>query len=222
MKPQGGDRGMLIGYARTSTEDQEAGLEAQIRDLKASGVAEENIFFEKLSSVDAERPKLKEAIKFMRKGDTFVVAKLDRLARSVSNYAEIEKELAKKGVALRVLNLGVDTSTPTGRLIHNTLIGIAQFEREMMLERQREGIAKAKREGKYMGRKPTAREKADEVKALAAEGLGAVEIAKRLGIGRVSVWRILNGTREAEAKMQERVEAWQERKQPSRQQENRA
>ena len=71
--------------------------------------------------------------------------------------AEIEKELAKKGITLRVLNLGVDTGTPTGRLIHNTLIGIAQFEREMMLERQREGIAKARREGKYMGRKPTAR-----------------------------------------------------------------
>ena len=212
MKPKRGKGNMLIGYARTSTEDQDAGLEAQIRDLKAAGVEEENIFFEKLSSVDAERPKLKEAIKFMRKGDTFVVAKLDRLARSVINYAEIEKELAKKGVALRVLNLGVDTSTPTGRLIHNTLIGIAQFESEMMLERQREGIAKAKREGKYMGRKPTAREKADEVKALAAEGLGAVEIASRLGIGRVSVWRIMNGTPEAEAKMQERVEAWQARK----------
>ena len=214
MKPMARNRApMLIGYARTSTEDQEAGLEAQIRDLKAAGVEEEHIYFEKLSSVDAERPKLKEAMKFMRKGDTFVVAKLDRLARSVSNYADIEKELAKKGVALRVLNLGVDTSTPTGRLIHNTLVGIAQFEREMMLERQREGIAKAKREGKYMGRKPTAREKADEVKALAAEGLGAVEIAKRLEIGRVSVWRILNGTPAAEEKMQELVEAWQNRKQ---------
>jgi DNA invertase Pin-like site-specific DNA recombinase len=204
---------MLIGYARTSTEDQEAGLEAQIRDLKAAGVAEENIYFEQLSSVDAERPKLKEAMRFMRKGDTFVVAKLDRLARSILNYAEIQAELEKKGVALRVLNLGVDTSTPTGRMIHNTLMNVAQFEREMMLERQREGIAKAKREGKYMGRKPTAREKADQVKALAAEGLGAVEISKRVGIGRVSVWRILNVTPEAEAKMQERVEAWQERKQ---------
>jgi DNA invertase Pin-like site-specific DNA recombinase len=201
---------MLIGYARTSTEDQDAGLEAQLRDLKAAGVEEENIYFEKLSSVDADRPKLKEAIKFMRKGDTLVVAKLDRLARSVSNYAEIEKELAKKGVALRVLNLGVDTSTPTGRLIHNTLVGIAQFEREMMLERQKEGVAKAKREGKYMGRKPTAREKAAEVKALAAEGLGAVEIAERLNIGRVSVWRIMKG--QDEAKMQERVEAWGKRK----------
>ncbi len=208
---------MLIGYARTSTEDQEAGLEAQIRDLKAAGVAEENIYFEQLSSVDAERPKLKEAMMFMRKGDTFVVAKLDRLARSILNYAEIQQQLEKKGVALKVLNLGVDTSTPTGRMVHNTLMNVAQFEREMMLERQREGIAKAKREGKYMGRKPTAREKADEVKALAAEGLGAVEIAERLGIGRGSVWRILKG--KDEAKMQERVEAWQGRKQPP--QENR-
>ena len=202
---------MLIGYARTSTEDQDAGLEAQLRDLKAAGIEEDHIFHEQLSSVDAERPKLKEAMRFLRKGDTFVVTKLDRLARSVMNYAEIEKELAAKGIALRVLNLGVDTSTPTGRLIHNTLIGIAQFEREMMLERQREGIAKAKREGKYMGRKPTAREKAAEVKALAADGVGTVEIAKRLGIGRVSVWRILNGSPEFEAKMQARVEAWQDR-----------
>jgi DNA invertase Pin-like site-specific DNA recombinase len=201
---------MLIGYARTSTEDQEAGLEAQIRDLKAAGVAEEHIFFEQLSSVDAERPKLKEAIKFMRKGDTFVVAKLDRLARSILNYAEIQQQLEKKGVALKVLNLGVDTSTPTGRMVHNTLMNVAQFEREMMLERQREGIAKAKREGKYMGRAPTAQAKSAEVKALAAEGLGPIEIAARLGIHRASVWRILKGKNEAH--MQERVEAWGNRK----------
>ena len=116
------DGNMLIGYARTSTEDQKAGLEAQLRDLKGGGVGEANIFWEELSSVDAERPKLQEEIRFMRKGDTFVVTKLDRLARSVSNYAAIEKELAEKGVALRVLNLGVDTSTPTGRLIYNTLV----------------------------------------------------------------------------------------------------
>ena len=202
---------MLIGYARTSTEDQEAGLEAQIRDLKAAGVAEDNIYHEQVSSVDAERPQLKEAMRFMRKGDTFVVAKLDRLARSVINYAEIERKLAAKGVALKVLNLGVDTSTPTGRLIHNTLIGIAQFEREMMLERQREGIAKAKREGQYMGRKPTVRAKAAEIKALAAEGVGTVEIAKRLNVGRVSVWRVLNGTPETEEQMQARVKAWEKR-----------
>ena len=205
------DGNMLIGYARTSTEDQKAGLEAQLRDLKAAGVGEANIFWEELSSVDAERPKLQEAIRFMRKGDTFVVTKLDRLARSVSNYAAIEKELAEKGVALRVLNLGVDTSTPTGRLIHNTLVGIAQFEREMMLERQREGILKAKREGRLLGRKPTAKAKAEEIKALAAEGIGPVEIAKRLDIDRVSVWRVLNATPEQEAAAKERLEVWKAR-----------
>jgi DNA invertase Pin-like site-specific DNA recombinase len=206
MKREGDN--MLIGYARTSTEDQEAGLEAQIRDLKAAGVDEEHIFFEKLSSVDTERPKLKEAIKFMRKGDTFVVSKLDRLARSVSNYAEIEKELAAKGVALRVLNLGVDTSTPTGRLIHNTLISIAQFERELMLERQKEGIAKAKREGRMLGRKPTIKARSEEIKALAAEGLGPVAIAEKLKIDRVSIWRVLKATPEEEAATKKRLEAW--------------
>lgn len=199
---------MLIGYARTSTEDQEAGLEAQIRDLKAAGVDEEHIFFEKLSSIDAERPKLKEAMRFMRKGDTFVVAKLDRLARSVSNYAEIEKKLAAKGMALRVLNLGVDTSTSTGRLIHNTLISIAQFERELMLERQKEGIAKAKREGRMLGRKPTIKARSDEIKALAAEGLGPVAIAEKLKIDRVSIWRVLKATPEEEAATKKRLEAW--------------
>jgi DNA invertase Pin-like site-specific DNA recombinase len=206
MKREGDN--MLIGYARTSTEDQEAGLEAQIRDLKAAGVEEEHIFFEKLSSIDAERPKLKEAMRFMRKGDIFVVAKLDRLARSVSNYAEIEKDLAAKGVALRVLNLGVDTSTPTGRLIHNTLISISQFERELMLERQKEGIAKAKREGRMLGRKPTIKARSEEIKALAAEGLGPVAIAEKLDIDRVSVWRVLKATPEEEAATKKRLEAW--------------
>jgi DNA invertase Pin-like site-specific DNA recombinase len=199
---------MLIGYARTSTLDQEAGLEAQIRDLKAAGVEEENIFFEQLSSVDAKRPKLEEALRFLRRSDTLVVTKMDRLARSVANYVEIEKKLSEKKVALRVLNLGIDTSTPTGRLVHNTLMGIAQFEREIMLERQREGIAKAKGEGKFLGRKPTARMKAEEVRKLNAEGLGPVEIAEKLGISRASVWRILNSPADVEARLQGRLDAW--------------
>ena len=108
----------------------------------------------------------------------------------------------------KILDPSIDTSNEIGQFIFTVLASVAQLERGMMLARQREGVAKAKREGKYMGRKPTAREKADQVKALAAEGLGAVEIAKRLNIGRVSVWRILNGTPEAEAEMQGRVKAW--------------
>src|SRR5215470_10843177 len=87
--------------------------------------------------------------------------------------------------------MDLDTGTPTGELILNLLGSIAQFERELTLERQREGIAKAKAEGKYKGRAPTARAKADDARALAEQGIGASEIARRLGIGRASVYRVL-------------------------------
>ena len=131
-------------------------------------------------------------MEFARSGDTLVVTKLDRLARSVPHMWEIIGRLKAKDVALRIVNLGIGTSTPTGKLMLNVIGGVAEFEREMMLERQREGIAKAKAEGKYKGRKPTARAKADEIKTLAAQDLSIGEIAKRLGIGKGSVHRALN------------------------------
>jgi DNA invertase Pin-like site-specific DNA recombinase len=181
---------MIVGYARTSTVEQTAGFEAQQRELERAGC--EKIFKEQVSSVDVTaRDKLAEAVQFVRSGDVFVVTKLDRLARSVAHLMQIIGELEAKGVSLRILNLGVDTGTPTGKLILTVLGGIAQFEREIMLERQREGIAKAKREGKFKGRKPTARAKAADVLALRKGGMGATEIAKRLGIGRNSVYRIM-------------------------------
>lgn len=183
---------MLVGYARTSTLDQTAGLEAQERDLRAAGC--EKLFVEQVSSVDvAKREKLAEALDFIREGDALIVTKLDRLARSVPHLLEVLDRLKAKGASLRILNLGIDTATPTGALVLTILGGIAAFEREIMLERQREGIAKAKAAGKYQGRKPTARAKGEEVRALHAEGVGASEIAKRLGIGRASVYRILEG-----------------------------
>ncbi|MCV2863340.1 recombinase family protein [Albidovulum sediminicola] len=188
---------MLIGYARTSTLDQKAGLEAQRRDLTASGC--ERVFEEQVSSVDVvKREALAEALAFARQGDTLVVTKLDRLARSVAHLVEILGQLEAKGVALRILGMGIDTSTPTGKLMLTILGGVAEFEREIMLERQREGIAKAKAEGKYKGRAPTARAKADQVLKLHGEGIGGTEIAKRLGIGRASVYRILDDAQKAE------------------------
>jgi DNA invertase Pin-like site-specific DNA recombinase len=182
---------MLIGYARTSTTDQLAGLEAQLRDLQAAGC--EKIFSERVSSV-VERAELDHALQFVRDGDTLVVTKIDRLARSTIRLWEIVGGLDQKGVGLRVLNLGgevVDTKSATGKLILTIFAGFAQFEREMMLERQREGIAKAKVEGVYKGRKPTARAKGDDARRLAAEGRTPTEIAKALGIGRASVYRAL-------------------------------
>lgn len=180
---------VIIGYARTSTLEQEAGFEAQLRDLAAHGC--EKLFREQVSSV-APRKQLEAALEFAREGDALVVTKLDRLARSVVHLGRIIETLEAKGVALRILSLGVDTATPTGRLMLNVLGGVAQFERELMLERQREGIAKAKAEGAYRGRKPTARAKTAEVQALSAEGLSMAAIATRLRIGKGSVHRALN------------------------------
>lgn len=180
----------LVGYARTSTTDQKAGLEAQLRDLREVGC--EEIFQEELSSVTATRPQLVAALKYVRKGDILVVTKLDRLARSVADLVDIQKQLAEKAVSLRILAMNLDTATPTGKLMVNLLGSIAEFERELMLERQREGIAKAKAEGKYAGRQPTARRKAADVMRLRAEGKSASDIVEMLGISRASVFRIIS------------------------------
>ncbi len=180
---------MLIGYARTSTLEQDAGLEAQVRDLTALGCEK---LFQEQTSATGPRPALEQALDFAREGDVLVVTKLDRLARSVVHMGEIVKRLEVKGVHLRIIAMGVDTSTPTGKLMLNVLASVAQFEREMMLERQREGVAKAKGAGKYKGRKPTARARAEEIKALADQGLSMGAIAAQLGIGKGSVHRALN------------------------------
>lgn len=182
---------MLIGYARTSTVDQKAGLETQIEELKKAGC--ERMFEEQVSSVDVTaRDQLAAALDFAREGDTLVVTRLDRLARSVAHLMQILDGLKGKGANLRILGLGIDTGNSTGKLILTVLGGIAEFERDIMLERQREGIAKAKAAGKYKGRKPTARARSKDVFELHEAGTGATEIAKTLGIGRASVYRILS------------------------------
>jgi DNA invertase Pin-like site-specific DNA recombinase len=184
-------QGVLIGYGRTSTTEQRAGLEAQLRDLKAAGCAK--IFEEQVSSV-AERSQLKAALDYAREGDTLVVTKLDRLARSARHLSELVDTLEQKRVGLRILNFGgdaVDTRSATGRLMLNMFAAMAQFEREIMLERQREGIAKAKAEGRYKGRKPTARARAEDAVQMFRNGKRVAHIAKDLGIGRGSVYRAL-------------------------------
>ncbi|WP_287275567.1 recombinase family protein [Mesorhizobium sp.] len=180
---------MLIGYARTSTLEQQAGYEAQLRDLQSHGC--EKVFSEQVSSINARRTELERAIEFVRDGDSLVVTKLDRLARSVADWCQIVARLETKKVGLIILGMNVDTATPTGRLMLNMLGSIAQFERELMLERQREGIAKAKAEHKFKGRAPTARRKTSEVVSMHRAGKKPAEIAKAIGVGRSSVYRIL-------------------------------
>lgn len=200
---------MKIGYARTSTVDQIAGLEDQIAKLKVEGC--EEIFSEQVSSVDDDRKQLEAAIRFARKGDVLVVTKLDRLARSIVDALNIEKRLKEKSAALNIIEMQTDTSTAAGRLMFNLMMSIAQFEREVMLERQRVGMAKAKADGVCMGRKPEAFEKRDDVIKLVAEGVNPTDIAKRLKIGRASVYRILNAQPERVQELGATLRRWKAR-----------
>ena len=182
---------MLIGIARTSTIEQVAGFEAQVTQLKDYGC--EKIYKEQVSSV-GEREQLNIALGSLRSGDKLVVTKLDRLARSVKHLGEIIETVNKADASLVILDMGgtaLDTSKPTGKLILNVMSSVAQFEREMMLERQREGIAKAKAEGKYKGRTPTARNKTDMVMMAIKEGFKPAHIMRELGISKTSYYRIL-------------------------------
>jgi DNA invertase Pin-like site-specific DNA recombinase len=179
---------MIIGYGRTSTTDQTAGLTSQERDLKAAGATK--LFTEQASSI-AQRAKLAECLAFLREGDVLMVTKPDRLARSTAELLAIEADLSGRGVGLVVLSMGgerLDTRNPTSKLMLTILAGVATWEREIMLERQREGIAKAKSEGKYKGRPASIN--ATEIRRLTAT-MGPAAIARHLGIARSSVYRML-------------------------------
>ncbi|NEK23203.1 recombinase family protein [Sulfitobacter sp. JBTF-M27] len=134
---------------------------------------------------------LREAMDYASDGDTLVVTKLDRLARSVQHLGEIVDELEGKNGGLRSLDLGLDTSNSTGRLMLTVLGSVAQFEREMMLERQREGAAKAKAPGRYKRRKPAAQLHAEQIVALFAEATSRREVADQLALSERSVYRAL-------------------------------
>ncbi|WP_294646272.1 recombinase family protein [uncultured Aureimonas sp.] len=177
------------GYARVSSTDQDLTIQREalikagcdmVREEKASGTSRNG------------RAELEALLTFMRSGDTLMVTRIDRLARSIADLAGIVRELETMGVALKATEQPIDTSTPAGRAFLQMLGVFAEFETAIRRERQLEGIAKAKAEGAYKGRKPTIQ--TNEVRKLSAEGLGGTEIAKRLGIGRASVYRILGQT----------------------------
>ena len=182
--------GAVVGYARTSTTDQVAGLDAQVDELNRAGCT--RIFREHVSAVDRDRPELEAALDWLRSGDTFIVTKPDRLARSVTDLLSIVSRLREKDVTVRILAMHLDTSNPTSMLTLTVLAGVAQWEREIMLERQRAGIARAKAEGRYKGRAPTAQAKAPEVRRLKAEGRTISQIVAETGVSRASVYRALN------------------------------
>ena len=185
---------MIVGYSRTSTFDQTAGLAAQERDLTAAGA--EKIYTEQVSSV-ATRARLTECLTFLREGDALMVTKPDRLARSTAELLTIEADLSRRKIGLVILSMGgerLDTRNPTSKLMLTILAGVATWEREIMLERQREGIAKAKAEKKYKGRAPTVRDQSAAIRKLISEGVKPAHVAKQLNIARSSVYRMLEPT----------------------------
>ncbi|KAA1053543.1 recombinase family protein [Azospirillum argentinense] len=176
----------VYGYARVSTSDQD--LTVQEEALRSAGC--DVIRTEKVSGTSRNgRAELETLLQFLRAGDTLMVTRIDRLARSIGDLQDIVRELKAKGAALKATEQPIDTSTAAGKAFLDMLGVFAEFETNIRRERQLEGIAKAKAEGVYKGRKPSIN--TEEVLSLKAQGAGASEIAKRLGIGRASVYRIL-------------------------------
>jgi len=179
---------MLIGYARVSSTGQS--LDIQVEALKAAGC--KKIYAEKKSGrTAADRIELIRALDQVRTGDVLVVTRLDRLARSVGDLHTIVSKLAAEGVAFQCLQQGgVDTTTSTGKLMLSILGAVAEFENDIRRERQRDGIDKAKAQGRYKGRKATI--DGCRIKSLSAEGRGPSEIARLIGVSRMSVYRALS------------------------------
>lgn len=180
---------MLIGYARVSTHDQNPDLQQDA--LKKAGC--ESIYIEKASGAQRERPELKAAFKYIREGDTLVVWKLDRLARSMKQLIESVEELEKKGIGFRSLTESIDTTTPSGKLVFHVFASLAEFERSIIKERTTAGLASARARGRLGGRPPKLDKKDIEAaKALLADNSATVgEIAKRLEVSKATLYRYL-------------------------------
>ncbi len=175
-----------IGYARVSTDDQDLTIQKATLDKDGCAI----VFEEKRSGTKRDgRDQLDLALRVLTKGDTLVVTRLDRLGRSLRDLANIAHEIDIIGGHLRVIEQSVDTSTSAGRAFFGMLAVFAQFETDVRRERQAEGIARAKSEGVYTGAKP--RINREQVRQLVDEGQGPAAIARKLGISRMSVYRIL-------------------------------
>lgn len=180
----------IVGYARVSSAGQS--LDVQLDKLDRAGCTK--VYKEKRSGRQAEtRPELQAALAYLRDGDLLVVSRLDRIARSVLDLAKIADLLTKKGVGLRVLDQGLDTSTPEGKLMFNLLGAFAEFEADIRAERQRDGIMAAQKKGTKFGRKKALTEVQEQRirKMREEEGFSIEQLAERFSISRSSVYRAL-------------------------------
>lgn len=184
---------MNIGYARVSSHGQN--LDSQIDKLIKAGCKKENIFTEKASGANSEREQLIHMLGFIRKGDVLVITKLDRLARSMKDFFNILGEIEAKGASLSILDMNLDTGSSQGRLMMGVLSSVAEFERNLIRERQQDGIEKAKKEGKHLGRKPISEKTKSLILADIKDGMTKQATADKHNIGVASVYNIVREAR---------------------------
>jgi DNA invertase Pin-like site-specific DNA recombinase len=178
----------VYGYARVSTEDQDLTIQEQALRAAGCGIVRS----EKVSAISlAGRTELALLLTFLRPGDTLMVTRVDRLARSIADLQDLVRNLKVRGVTLKATEQPIDTGTAAGKCFFDMLGVFSEFETNLRRERQMEGIAKAKAAGVYLGRPKSI--DPDEVRAMRAQGMGATAIAKHLGIDRTSVYRVLKG-----------------------------
>ena len=184
---------MLVGYARVSTQDQTPAL--QLDTLKAAGC--ERVFQEKASGAQRDRPELAAALDYMRGGDTLVVWKLDRLARSMKQLIETVEKMEARQIGFRSLTEAIDTTTAGGRLIFHVFAALAEFERSVIKERTTAGLAAARARGRKGGRPRSLTEKdiAAAKAMLSDPEITVDEVARRLGVGPATLYRHLPGGR---------------------------
>jgi DNA invertase Pin-like site-specific DNA recombinase len=180
----------LIGYARVSTVDQDP--EMQIAALEQAGC--ESIFTEHASGADPDRPELAATLRYLRRSDTLVVWKLDRLGRSLKHLIQLVEGLAERGVAFRSLTEGFDTSTPGGELIFHIMGALAQFERTLIAERTRVALAERRAKGMQLGRKKviTPDRLTGAQRMLDSGEYSVTSVARVLGVGRSTLYRALD------------------------------
>ncbi|WP_180537099.1 recombinase family protein [Micrococcus luteus] len=186
---------MKIGYARVSTRDQEGSLKGQETALKAAGC--ERVFTDRLSGAKRDRPGLAAALDYMRDGeDTLVVARLDRLGRSLPDALRTVQSLSGREVGLQALDVQLDTSTAAGRLMLNMLLTLADWERDLLRERTREGVARARAAGRAPGPKPKLdAEQVAAVRAAVKDGQPVAAVARSFGVSRPTVYKALEGAK---------------------------
>lgn len=176
-----------VGYARVSTAEQS--VEIQINNLKSNGC--HKIFSDKASASNSSRPEFVKMMEYLRAGDTLVITKIDRIARSVLDLQKLIAELKKKEIALEAIDQPISTDTASGKAFLDMLGVFAEFELNIRKERQMEGIERAKNNGKYTGRKPLSTDVKAEVNQLYSQCHNKTAVARALGLSRNSVYKLL-------------------------------